>query len=435
MTLGVVIASDRVGAHALAERLQDADVDVRLVVAAHAPAEAAADAITGREAAELLGALAGADVLVVEAARDTLTAQLVTVCDRFGVRIVALCDGAAGRRLAEMFGVAASELDDASLEILAPGPLARMATPDGRVIAVWGPSGAPGRTTLAIEIAGELARDGRRVGLVDADTHAPSVALLTGLADEGPGFAAACRAAERGILTNAELERIAVPLGDVAVLTGINRPGRWPELTSVRVEGALSHCRSWVDEVVIDVAAPLERDEEIVSDLDGPRRNAATLAVLSAADTVIAVVSADPVGVSRFVRAYADLRAAVGGARIHVVVNKTRSSTLGFDARTQVRRTLERYIGISDIWFVPWDPKAADAAVLQAQPIGLVTPRSALSAAVRRLVGEAIVPPVPVRGDSARARRATVSSGTDAGVEGERWSRRAGRSRRATARV
>ena len=41
--------------------------------------------------------------------------------------------------------------------------------------------------------------------------------------------------------------------------------------------------------------SPLERDEEIVSDLDGPRRNAATLAALAAADLVVAVVAADPV--------------------------------------------------------------------------------------------------------------------------------------------
>jgi MinD-like ATPase involved in chromosome partitioning or flagellar assembly len=221
-------------------------------------------------------------------------------------------------------------------------------------------------------LAAELARDGRRVGLVDADTHAPSVAMLTGLADEGPGFAAACRAAERGTLSAAELERIALPLGDVAVLAGINRPGRWPELSSARVGGALEQCRTWVEDLIVDVAAPLERDEEIVSDIEGPRRNAATLAVLAAADIVVAVVSADPVGVARFVRAHADLRAAAGAAPIHVLVNKTRSSTLGIDARSQVRRTLERYVGVAACWFVPWDPKAADAAVLQAQPVGRV---------------------------------------------------------------
>jgi len=402
----VIVASDRADAGALVERLRDAGAEVPFVVGARGPADAVADTATGRDAAELLGALTGADVLAVEASRLSLTAQLVTACDRFGVRIVAICDGAAARRLAEAFGIAACEPEAAATEILGPRRTASAPEMHGRILAVWGAAGAPGRTTLAIEIAAELARDGRRVGLVDADTHAPSVAMLTGLPDEGPGFAAACRAAERGTLTVAELERVAQPLGDVAVLTGINRPSRWPELTAARVDGALRQCRTWVDDLLVDVASPLERDEEIVSDLDGPRRNAAGLAALAAADAVIAVVGADPVGVSRFVRGYPDLRAAVGAAGIHVVVNKTRSSTLGVDARGQIRRTLERYTGISDTWFVPWDPKAADAAVLQAQPVGRVAPRSALSSAVRRFVGEALdPPPLPVRARGERARR------------------------------
>jgi len=402
----VIVASDRADARALIERLRDAEAEVPLVVGARGPADAVADTATGRDAAELLGALAGADVLAVEASRLSLTAQLVTACDRFGVRIVAICDGAADRRLAEAFGIAACEPEAAAMEIVGPRRAVRAPAVHGRILAVWGAAGAPGRTTLAIEISAELARDGRRVGLVDADTHAPSVAMLTGLPDEGPGFAAACRAAERGTLTVAELERVAQPLGDVAVLTGINRPNRWPELTAARVDGALRQCRTWVDDLIVDVASPLERDEEIVSDLDGPRRNAAGLAALAAADAVIAVVGADPVGVSRFVRGYPDLRAAVGAAGIHVVVNKTRSSTLGVDARGQIRRTLERYTGISDTWFVPWDPKAADAAVLQAQPVGRVAPRSALSSAVRRFVGEALdPPPLPIRARGERARR------------------------------
>ena len=87
----------------------------------------------------------------------------------------------------------------------APGPPAD-STPT-RIIAVWGPGGAPGRSTLAIELAVELARGGRHVGLIDADTHAPSLALALGLADEGPGFAAACRQAELGGLDARELTR------------------------------------------------------------------------------------------------------------------------------------------------------------------------------------------------------------------------------------
>ena len=119
-----------------------------------------------------------------------------------------------------------------------PVPAADAGPP--RIIAVWGPAGAPGRSTVAIELAVELARGGRHVGLVDADTHAPSIALALGLADEGPGFAAACRQAELGGLDARELTRISAPLGAHAASMcspGLNRPSRWPELSESRVAG------------------------------------------------------------------------------------------------------------------------------------------------------------------------------------------------------
>jgi len=406
-----VIAVDGASGARLADVLRDGGVEVRLTVDAAAPAAAAVDAMRGRAAAELLGELARADLLVVTADRRALTAQLVEACDRLEVRIVAVCAGTAERRLAAMFGVDACDAD-APVEQLLHRPAA--AAPDtalarGRVITVWGAAGAPGRTTVAIELACELARDGRHVALVDADVHAPSIAPATGLADEGPGFAAACRQAERGTLTGAELSRISVSLGDVDVLTGLNRPGRWPELGHDRVVAALEHCRGWADDVIVDVSSSLERDEEIVSDLEGPRRNAATLAALAASDLVVAVVAADPVGVSRFVRAHAELRAAIGATPVRILVNKLRTATLGLDARGQVRRTLERYCGVDEMWFLPWDAKATDAATLAAQPVAHVAARSALAAGVRRFVGEAIEPAAAEKTRAARAGRGSVA--------------------------
>lgn len=385
-----------------AARLRAAGIEV---VATTAPGDLArADA--GAAVAE---DLARADVLVVPAEREILTPALVAICDRFDTRIVARYARDLDRRLAESLGVAAvsDEVDAVAAVNAMPQALATPAR--GRAIAVWGPAGAPGRTTVSIELARELARDGRRVGLADADTHAPSLALALGIADEGPGLAAACRQAGRGELTPAELTRIAVPLGEVAVLPGINRPGRWPEVSADRLVRAVDVAREWVDDLVVDVSASLERDEEIVSDLDGPRRNAATLAALSSADLVVAVVAADPVGVSRFLRSYPDLRATVGATPVRVVVNKLRGGALGIDARGQVRRSLERYAGIDRCWFVPWDPRATDAALLTARPIGEVAARGAIPAAVRRFVGEAVSPPprppAPVRRSRADGRR------------------------------
>ncbi|WP_347978499.1 P-loop NTPase [Microbacterium sp. ProA8] len=405
----VVVAVDDAGL--LVDGLRREGIDVIAVVAAAAPALAAADGMLGIDAETLLRALADADALVVSVSRATISPTVVALCDRAGTRVLPLVEDAAGERVAAACGLEAplsrqiepwriAEALSAAPAASAPSPAPR-AQP--RVIAVWGAAGAPGRSTVATELAVELARGGRHVALVDADTHAPSLALTLGLADEGPGFAAACRQAELGGLDARELTRIAVPLGrtGVDVLTGINRPSRWPELSDRRVAAALAACREWADYTVVDVASSLERDEEIVSDLDGPRRNAATLAALRSADLVVAVVAADPVGIARFLRGHADLRATIGATPVAVVANRLRPGTLGIDARGQVRRTLDRFGGIEDVWFLPQDARSTDAAILASLPIAEVAPRAPLTLAVRRFVGEAVVPaPEPQRAAS-----------------------------------
>lgn len=410
----LLIAVDEPHGTDLARGLEAEGLDVVAAVPAAALIRAADDAEQG--SVDVAGALADADAVVLEVRRATLDAAVVAACDRRAVRIVPLSAAPADDRIAESFGLEQSlplEIDAWRLaeHLAAPPGRARQVERAGRVaaagrprvIAVWGPAGAPGRTTVAIELAVELARGGRHVGLVDADSHAPSIALALGLADEAPGFAAACRQAERGGLDSRELTRISAPAGTtgVDVLTGLNRPSRWPELSAARVSAALAACRSWADYTVVDVAASLESDEEIVSDLEGPRRNAATLAALRSADLVVAVAAADPLGVSRFLRAHSELLATIGATPVAVLANRLRPGALGIDARGQVRRTLDRFGGIADVWFVPTDPRAADAALLSARPIAQVAPRSSITLALRRFVGEAVTPV----GDERRRRR------------------------------
>lgn len=369
---------------------------------------------------EPLPPLGGTDLLVVRATRRLLAPAVVAAADQAGTRLVPVGADAGARRLAASLGLGEPLPPSSSARRLADRILRwqpHPSTGDQRrptTIAVWGPHGAPGRTTLAAELAVELARSHGHTALVDADAHAPAIALSLGLPDEGPGLPAACRQLELGGLDTAELARISVPLGmpgrDVDVLVGINRPGRWPELSARRVTGALAACQAWAPVTVVDVAASLERDEEIVSDLvDGPRRNAATLAALGAADRVVAVLTADPVGVARFIRAQAELRAVIGAAEITVVVNRLRSGAVGVDPRGQIRRALERYAGVTEVWFIPEDARGADAGRLAARPVAEAAPRSPLVAAVRRLATEAILPPAPA-GVPARRRPVAVGA-------------------------
>ncbi|KJQ55866.1 AAA family ATPase [Microbacterium sp. SA39] len=374
----VILALPQPRASELAAELEAEGIRVEAIVAPSGP----------------IRLLPNIEAILVPATRAVLTGDLIASCDRAGVRVLALGD--TETRLLGRLGLAAALPADAAGWEVAAALASDSRAPAGsrplsphRVIAVWGPHGAPGRSTIAIQLAVALSHAGRCTALVDADSVAPSLALLLGLGDDSPGLAAACRRAELGGLDGAELTRLATTVstsaGDIEVLPGLNRPTRWPELSAVRVRHTLRACREWIDETVVDVGAAFDADDEISSDLSGPRRHAATSATLQEADAIVAVASADPVGISRFLRDHAELRRLSSPTPVTVVVNQVRPGPLGIDARGQVRRTLERFAGITDVTFVPFDQRAADAALLHARPMADVTPRSALVAAVRRL--------------------------------------------------
>ena len=376
--------------------------------------------VSWRDVLESLDVL-GPDVVLVGAGRATLSEELLTACDERGIRLVALVADDAERANASQVGlheVLERSAEWTEIEELVSGGVAVPArVGDGRtrqaraasVIAVWGPVGAPGRTTLSLNLAAEIAAAGHSVALVDADPYGGAVAPSLGLLDEAPGFASACRLAGGGALDRSELERIAqrysAPRASFDVFTGLVGPSRWPELSHDRVTSALETIRSWVEYVVIDTGFSLERDEELTSDQFAPRRNAATFAALAAADRVVAIGLADPVGLSRLLRGHGELIDLVEAERVDVVVNRVRTSALGIDAHAQVRQTLRRFAGIADPTLLPHDGRAADAAILTARTLRDAAPRSALRAAIRTYALDALLP-VP---DSRRARRLAFS--------------------------
>lgn len=372
---------------------------------------------SGAELASLIDDLR-VDACVVSAEPRYLTDRLLAACDDAGARIVALSSDDVGRRHAGALGLfetmdASSPWPDIQAALIgvdAVAPTRATSTGRGRVIAVWGPGGAPGRTTLAIGIAAELAALGHRVALADVDTHGASVAPALGMLDEAPGFAAACRLAGNDALDVAELDRIAQrydsALGGFQVLTGIGRPSRWPELSAERVRAVIEACRTWTDFTVLDTASNLENDEEISSDLYAPRRNAATVTAVHEADALVAVGAADPVGLSRFLRAHVDLVETASSSDITVVMNRVRATAIGMNPHGQVTQTLSRFGGIDSPVLVPHDLAAVDGAVLSGRTLADSAPRSAARAAIRTLVISRLVHEAPVAsGFFARLRR------------------------------
>ena len=261
----------------------------------------------------------------------------------------------------------------------------------GRIIAVWGPAGAPGRTLVAANIAGELAAEGHSVLLVDADSYGASVAALLGLLDEAAGLAQACRLADQGLLDADALFRIATTVptkaGSLRVLTGITRADRWTELRAAALTLVLERAREIADVTVVDTGFCLEADDELGFDSGAPRRNAATLRSLELADTVFAVGAADSIGVPRLVRGLAELRTAVPQAAPQVVLNKVRTSAVGRSPERQLRAAWERYGPSAPLSaFLPSDPAASDAALLSGALLLETAPESELRQAIAILV-------------------------------------------------
>ncbi|QAV69943.1 tyrosine-protein kinase family protein [Salinibacterium sp. UTAS2018] len=358
-------------------------------------------------APELASRIAGADadVALVAAEARYLTDRLIASCDQAGVRLIAIASSDREQRYASdlgLFDIVDAAAGWGGLEaVLSQAPWGAQTSADersalGQVIAVWGPGGAPGRTSIAISVAAELAALGYRVALADVDTHGASVAPALGMLDEAPGFAAACRLAGTETLTSEELERIGQryesPVGSFWVLTGIGRPSRWPELSSERVGTTIAQCRQWVDYTVLDTSSSLENDEEITSDLFAPRRNAAAVTAVRAADHVIAVGAADPVGLARFLRAHVDLLETVSTRSVSVVMNKIRVSASGMNPHGQITQTLSRFGGIEHPILVPHDLQGFDGAVLSGKTLVDAVPRSSARAAIRDLVVSRLVP-------------------------------------------
>jgi MinD-like ATPase involved in chromosome partitioning or flagellar assembly len=264
--------------------------------------------------------------------------------------------------------------------------LAPAVTDVGRIVTVWGPAGAPGRTTVATSVAAELARRGVRTTLVDADPYGGSVAQHLGVLDEVSGLLTAARLTGDGDL---ETRFASVPraLADgLSVVTGLPRPDRWTEIRAGVVEHLLEVAAAH-GHVVVDTGFSLE--DEPVGDLTSrPGRNQLTLGAIDVADEVVVVGGADPVGLSRLAWALVELRERRAGAPVRVVVNRMRAS-LGWSER-EIVGMVEGFARLAGVHFLPDDRAAADRALVTGASV-VDDPDSDLARAFSAVV-DALVP-------------------------------------------
>lgn len=250
----------------------------------------------------------------------------------------------------------------------------------GRVIAVWGPAGAPGRTTVATGVAAAVGAAGRPVSLVDADPYAAAVAQGLGILDEASGLLTAARLTSPGALAQGYGTWVRGLGEHLGVVTGLPRPDRWAEVRPGTLEEIVGLLRTR-GHVVVDTGFSLE-EVPLVDFGTRPGRNELTLAALRAADVVVVVGAADPVGLARLARATVDLAEQVEPAASYVVVNRMRR-TLGWSEQ-EITETLTPFLGATPPRFLPEDRDAVDRALVAGRAVTEAAPDSALG---RELTG------------------------------------------------
>ena len=338
------------------------------------------------------------DVAIVDGALRGLDRDVVENLRSCGVRLIAVSEvdsdllamgvsAVVGENLvglAERLRPTASEPGEASLGPSGAVPGERAAT--GRLVAVWGPPGAPGRTTVSIELAVALARLSSDAMLVDLDTIAPSVAQLLGLIDDTSGLAAAARMAARGEIEPQMLAALAVsvPSGP-RVLVGLPSPERWTELRPASTAAVLECARSTVPWTVIDVGGVLEGSDLDWVDPGTPQRFGAARTAMAHADAVVCVGNSDPVGLTRLLREHRHVTSLAPTASQHWVLNLTRGRAPTREARELIR-DVAGHVPLE----LPDDAKSIATARAHGAPVAEVAPGASFVEGINTLAGNLV---------------------------------------------
>jgi MinD-like ATPase involved in chromosome partitioning or flagellar assembly len=294
---------------------------------------------------------------------------------------------------------AVAERDTREAPFPPPPPSSPPGGPHGRAIAVWGPAGAPGRSTVAAAVAAELARRRRPTVLVDADPYGGTLGQALGVLDEVSGLLAAGRWAVSGQLAE-RFTSVQRGLGPcLSIITGLPRPERWTEVRAEALEEVVDLARRAGD-VVLDTGFGL--DDDPGPQVGGrPSRDRLTTTALESADEVLVVGAADPVGLSRLARGVVDVRRLLPTTPLRVVVNRMRPS-LGWSEK-DISRMVADVARAESLHFLPDDRAAVDRALVAGRTL-LEGGESDLTRAVAGLVDGWLPPVRPRRAGRARPR-------------------------------
>lgn len=232
------------------------------------------------------------------------------------------------------------------------------ATSSPVVIAVTSPHGSAGKTTVAINIALELAAEKARVLLIDADIQGPAVANHFALTQQPAGLQAALRIASQQRFDLEQLERLSFQFqrSSLRIMPGsLNFPSQTFDQESVA--NLLETARSGYEFTVIDLGS-------LSADASGTQSEL-TNTIISLADRTMVVCLADPIGIFRLLGLENFI--ASSSHSVDLVMNRVRNSVIA-SARREIAITLQRLSTLEPKAYLPDDPQHIDQAVRTGVP-------------------------------------------------------------------
>lgn len=243
------------------------------------------------------------------------------------------------------------------LSILKPKVAREQSQP--QLIAISSPYGSTGKTTLAINLAAELAKSRRKVLLIDCDRFGPAIDAQLGLPGVTPGIAAAVRIANQDRFDLEQLERLTseIPKLGFRVLSGTLDDNRWQGIEFAAMAKITETAKLEHDFVLLDLGSFSIASSQPAADL--------VKEFIAHSDKALIVALADPIGIYRLLGIEQQLLTLE--ANYKIVINRLRNSVLA-NAKAEISETFTRLSDFDVAYFLPEDSAALDQSVREAIP-------------------------------------------------------------------
>jgi len=246
--------------------------------------------------------------------------------------------------------------------------------PRSKLVTVAGGKGGVGTTTVAINLALELARGGRRILLLDADPDGGDVAVYCGLDEPYTISDVASGRRSAG-------EALAAGPGGLAILPGawaIESLAELPDAARARLAQQVETLKPHYDLIVADA---------------GNGRSSLARWLWEAAGQIVVVTTTELASV---MDAYGSIKVLAGKAapaRIHALVNRATSPPAANDAQRRLVEAAARFLGaeISSLGYLGEDPQVPESIATR-RPLVLSAPQCQVARQICRAAAKLAVP-------------------------------------------